>query len=704
MNGNLLFAFLTVLLTVTSARADFIIEAENAQQIVSPFTVMTSSSASNGKVVVKSKGSRGRGKAVFSLSVQAASSYTLRAQVYAPSNKSNSFLVQVNNGSLVAWQLPVKNVLQIVQFQNVISLNAGVQSLTIYGDESGAMLDRVELIQIGQTPTPTPTPSPSPTPSPTPSNPDPVPPTSGQNANLGVNLEGLNDWAASNMFTDLMKTSRHWGTVTAPWEGQASVDSNGWPTQDAGVLVAAGLGPSTEDPTAAYLKSGIYKLSFVGKATVSPFSSDPVTVTNYIYNSATNTSTADVVVPDKISMLMLNFTGTVGGVKNVVLMRPGYQGTGKVFTDEFLAAIAPFSTLRFMEYLSVNDSTHKTWSQRTTPNSATYAGSNGGPYEGAIALANLTGKDIWLNIPLGADDNYVAQLATLLKNTLSPNIHVYIEYSNEIWNSMFQQTHDNFDMAVAEVIAGDTSLTLGTQCTAAMFASSTGNCNQYWAGYRRVAKRTVQISNIFAQVYGSAAINTTIRPVLATQFAYKAIGEQQLKYMNTYHGAPSRFIYAIAGAPYYQLENSISNSINLTLEQIFASFDKSLLELNPYFRADIPYNGSDWSGATQLALAKYYGIKSFAYEGGPDYLQNSASLVAKYQSNFDPRSYTQVSGLLQQWFGCKNDLFMFFNLAGTYGQYGAWGATDNINNLNTPKMKALRDIANTPVENFNTCK
>lgn len=552
------------------------------------------------------------------------------------------------------------------------------------------------------TPTPEPTATPAPTITPTPvTTVTPVASVTLPNANMGVNLEALNDWSVSNMFTDLVRTSRHWGSVGTPWDEAAAVDSNGWPTQDAGIVLAAGLGPSVEDPSAPYLPAGIYKLSFTGKATVD---TNSATISNYVYSSATNTSTADVIVPANADSLFIDFKGTTGGVKNVVLMRPGYQGTGKIFTDEFLAAIVPFSTLRFMEYLSTNGNPVKTWSERTTPSSATYAGAKGGSYEAIITLANLTGKDIWINIPHGADDNYVTQLATLLKNTLAPNIHVYLENSNEVWNSIFQQSDDNENAAVAEAIAGDTTLTLGTQCTANMFTAGTGNCNRWWAGFRRVGKRIAQISKIFAQVYGSAAINTTIRPVLATQFAWKAIGEQQLKYINTYFGPPNRYIYAIAGAPYYYLDSALSNSKALTVDQIFASFDQSISSVGLDFRVGTAYNGGDYTDANQLALAKYYGIKSFTYEGGPDYLQNSASLVAKYRSNFDPRSETQVSQYLQQWFGCKNDLFMFFNLAGTYGQYGAWGATDNIRNLNAPKMKALRNIANTPLENFNTCR
>src|SRR5215213_5543185 len=56
---------------------------------------------------------------------------------------------------------------------------------------------------------------------------------------LGVNLEGLADWARLPPFVDMMKTSRPWGTADAPWTETSAVDALGWPTGDAGVVVAS---------------------------------------------------------------------------------------------------------------------------------------------------------------------------------------------------------------------------------------------------------------------------------------------------------------------------------------------------------------------------------------------------------------------------------------------------------------------------------
>ena len=48
----------------------------------------------------------------------------------------------------------------------------------------------------------------------------------------------------------------------------------------------------------------------------------------------------------------------------------------------------------------------------------------------------------WFCIPHAASDDWVTGFATLLLNTLRPDLRVYIEYSNEVWNNGFPQyTH-----------------------------------------------------------------------------------------------------------------------------------------------------------------------------------------------------------------------------------------------------------------------
>src|SRR5437870_13602349 len=80
---------------------------------------------------------------------------------------------------------------------------------------------------------------------------------------LGVNLELVSDWSRSLMFADAMKSARHWGSPSTPWDETAATDADGWPAGDAGVVIMVSI-PSSD---------GTYKLSFVGQANVQPVAS-----------------------------------------------------------------------------------------------------------------------------------------------------------------------------------------------------------------------------------------------------------------------------------------------------------------------------------------------------------------------------------------------------------------------------------------------
>jgi hypothetical protein len=531
---------------------------------------------------------------------------------------------------------------------------------------------------------------------------------------IGVNLEAVADYARLTPFVDLMKSSRAWGLPNSPWTRGVKVDALGWPMEDAGVVVRIGKkDPGDPSSSTLHLKPGVYRLSFDGKAVVRPVASSGVTVGNYAFDRSTQRSTADVVVRPGATQIMLAFQETDGGVRNVKLLQPGHR-PGQTFSDEFLKAIAPFQVIRLMAFLEVNGNPVASWSERTVPGAATQSGRKGAAIEHGIQLANEAGKDIWINIPVAADDAYVRALAELLKGSLAPSRVVYVEYSNELWNHSFSQTRANVAAAISEAVAGDLSLTNGARCTQEAFLAGNG-CNGFWAGQFRVGKRTARISEIFSAVFGAPAMNTRVRPVLSTQFANRSMAEQVLKNMAKYRGAPSSLVYGIASAPYFYLAPELATAAEPRLDDIFHSLQSSLdTKVLPYFapgvtekgtfRKDRPYTGGDWSGPSQKAVADYYGIASLAYEGGPDFRQGTNGLPAKFQANMDERMAGMLQQFLSQWYGCGNDLFMYFSLTSVYGRYGYWGLTNDAGNLGTPKYKRVEAISRQPRSDFQTCR
>src|SRR4029450_936985 len=127
-------------------------------------------------------------------------------------------------------------------------------------------------------------------------------------------------------------------------------------------------------------------------------------------------------------------------------------------------------------------------------------------WEYAIQFWNETDKDAWVNIPFPADDNYVFQLATLLKNNLEPGRKLYVEFSNELWNTWGPfPAIANLNAAVAEVQANPSS-PLNYDAV-----SPPRDSSGWTLAERRAALRTVQVSNIFRQVFGDDQMMSRVR-------------------------------------------------------------------------------------------------------------------------------------------------------------------------------------------------
>jgi len=514
-------------------------------------------------------------------------------------------------------------------------------------------------------------------------------------AKLGINLGFFNDWGDREMmFVDVVKNARGFMSATPGQvgSGQVAVDANGWPTSDFGAIFLSDPADFLDRPVSETFPSfaGTYNFSFTGQATVNSFAC--CQIQNVSYNAATNTTTGQVVVSPTDTFLALTFTGTNNGIQNLHLLRPGYPlGTTQIFTTQFLNAIAPFSTLRFMDPLVTNASTVTSWSQRTLPTSPSQAAAGTGiAWEYVIALANASGKDIWINIPEGVNltdttsNNYVTQLANLLHANLNPGIHVYVEYSNELWNYAFQQTSDNLSAAISDVDSGaDPTLNYDN-----------GNNQYYWAS-RRVVHQIVRISQLFKNVYGAAAINTTIRPVYLSQFVQPFLAEDGLNYLYANFGAPNQYIYGIGGAPYYGTSGSGYSDV----PSFIAALQTGLLTIESDFPTETYSGGIQYGNVSYKGLADYWGLKSLSYEGGPapDY---GSSNVLNEEVLSDPGENQTIQSELANWYGCGNDLFMYFDLAEAQGNF--WGAYEDLS-LPTPKSTALQAVSQTPLSSYTTC-
>ena len=51
-----------------------------------------------------------------------------------------------------------------------------------------------------------------------------------------------------------------------------------------------------------------------------------------------------------------------------------------------------------------------------------------------VELANEMHADAWICLPHMAQDDYISGLGAFVHNNLNPSLHVYVEWSNEVWN------------------------------------------------------------------------------------------------------------------------------------------------------------------------------------------------------------------------------------------------------------------------------
>jgi hypothetical protein len=502
---------------------------------------------------------------------------------------------------------------------------------------------------------------------------------------VGVGLEGLGGRGLE--FVDVMKTSRAW----EGFDGKpVPVDERGWPKADARTVVfdmrpTMAWAPPIDDPDQYQIDvSGTYHLRFKGKADLAVGSeAEGVKVENLKFDEPSGTTTADVVVPKGKALVVLDFKNTNGGVRDVRMVRPGYElDTQQVFHTPLLEALKPFPVIRFMDWLSTNnnhpfygDAKNTTeWADRRRPDDATQIDANGKhgvAWEHVIALANETGKDIWINVPVAATDDYIAKLAAQVKKDLNLKAKVYVEYSNEVWNWGFAQATYNKMAAEAEVKAGNSNL------------NNDGSTDANLWRMRRFGKRTVEIGQIFAKEFGPGSLNNRILPVLSWQVVAPDQYGMILSWIKSTYGEPKKVLYAIAGAPYF---NTHKASKTASVDELLQAMRQDSDDITKAGRVPV------------IETATEYGLKALCYEGGPDSGGGDPTNIAhRIRAMRDPRMKDLVlHDMKDNWFDKGGDLFMYFTLTSAYNRYGMWGLTDDITKRNTPKYQAINELMGIP--------
>ncbi|MCB0514717.1 MAG: PKD domain-containing protein [Chitinophagales bacterium] len=478
---------------------------------------------------------------------------------------------------------------------------------------------------------------------------------------IGTNMSFPIDWSPERPFKNLLKHGRPepiaFTEACFCWElpilNEITFDANGYPThlpqttsQGDGVLryfLSSENNIMTVGQDYVLLYDGIGTIEIIGG-------------TNVISTPGRITFTA---AGDGTTWLNLLSSNVADHVRNIRVLRIADEFEDLVaapFYQGFLDKITPFAMLRFMDWGSINNNPVMSWSERTEPDYFTYATNTGVPYEIMIQLANTTQKDVWICVPHLADDNYIQQIATLFRDSLDNNLNVYLEYSNEVWNWIFDQSYYNDE-------------------------NRPSNLN-YGRAYAEKAKNAFQI---WHSVFGNES--SRVKRVLGIQTTYNYLNEQILSQLDQDDwdvGSPTHYF----GLDHEATGNPVL-SASATVADIMTNAHNYWLTNLPYFKAD--YN-----------QIKLFGKEICTYEGGQHFVGNVFGIPYDYQqAMWDAQlstqmydMYTEVLDTFRTW-GCT--LAGNFSLASAQESvYGSWGVLDNIDiappyATTAPKYQALLD-------------
>ena len=492
---------------------------------------------------------------------------------------------------------------------------------------------------------------------------------------LGGNLEALVDWSTAWVFKDCFKMARTWMTRTTTdigWESNQTppTDTDGWPL--AVPFTASGAQHYLHTIVPLYA-AGNYTVRFQGTGRIELIA--PNGGGRQIINATGGTTkrTFDFSPSSADRILYLEVRQSSGSdpVCNIEVIAPGQDSDLQTqpFHPDFVATLAPYHNLRFMDWMRTNLLPYETgrqplrsWSERATRTSYTQARDNGAAHEYLIALANQTGKDPWICIPHEADDEYVRQTARLYRDTLDPRLEVYVEYSNETWNFGFLQTAYVQDRGVA----------LGLDAT------------RWTAGQKFAAKRSAEIFAIFAHEY-SAAQRHRFVSVLATQAANAGLSEERLAAINNPSINPSgERPDALAIAPYFGVNYEPGTPVPTATQVVTSLSTAAIAEAVGWTR-------------TQQAVAEANGLRLICYEGGQHFVgilgaESNATLTSVlHNANRDARMQDRYREYLIALEEEGVDLFVNFAHIGEWSQWGSWGVLEYQEQPATqaPKWRAI---------------
>lgn len=564
-----------------------------------------------------------------------------------------------------------------------------------------------------------------------------------QSSPLGTNLYAFNSWSPEWVFIDIFPKTNPWFSIDCnTWETgpELNLDSNGWITRLEGGNCA---NTTIMYDIGGHYPAGEYVLLWEGEGTFLLEDGEDY----YFHNQGEETemvngvhkATINITNPSSNGIFFLIFsTDENDYIRNVRLLMPGglcgespqnldyfkgcqssRGGTGTcdqgntcydfeevywdrytntaaqmnkpnaVFHPTFLNRIQKYNGIRYMNWMSVTNSTLVDWEDRPMISKYSYADdddmstdpSRGIPYEYMIALSNVLNADAWFNIPAQTNDEFSSQFAQMVKRDLNTNLKVYIEYSNEVWNTDYMADY-NHVLSLANAPGSTIPSDDSDQIKIA----------------KAYSERIVDIANIWTTEFGSES-NRLIR-VLSGFAPLRDYTDAALNWQDAYQSIDSLAISGYFGGELNDYESLYESIIEeMTLDDVFNEI------FNGGLGPESALGEMDRTYRFNKDLANAYGLNLIAYEGGQDlkpsqFMGNLTVQELFSDANEDPRMGDAYRTNLDYWRSAGGDTFFHFNNCARWDEYGTFGA---LRYQDQPREESVKyDAIMTYIEN-NSC-
>lgn len=479
---------------------------------------------------------------------------------------------------------------------------------------------------------------------------------------LGMNLSGPADWNTELPFVDVFRLSRSW---ISQKQGESwgkgpelKLDEKGWIKQlDEGCFAET---PLCTINTGHY-PSGRYTVLYDGQGEI-----------NINPGNIVERQPGKMLVQIDASrggfFLQLKKTDPNDYVRNIRVIMPGFESTyeKEPFHPVFLEHWQGMAAFRFMDWQQTNGSKIVTWNDRPKMDDATWT-VKGIPVEMMVDLCNRQKTDAWVCMPHAADDEFVRNFAQQVKEKLDPSLKVYVEYSNEVWNGMFESQR------YAQRKAKELNL---------------GPADRPWEGAcLYYGRRSLEMFKIWRDVFGDQG-NRVVRTL-----AWQAAADRYWLDGMLLANVDTKNVDALSIAPYMSM--NLSPQSKPSSDEV-ASW--SVDQVLDYVHNTALPQSEKWI-QNSADVAKKYGLKLTCYEAGQHLVgvgggENNDKLTALlHQANAHPRMGEAYAKYFKAWEAAGGDLLCNFSSVSNWSKWGSWGLVEYYDQgpKDSPKLKATLD-------------